>query len=305
MKIKRSLYYSRLIQRVKNMDHRIDHINNEIQKESPNGGEILNSYQGKAVNDAGQIRIDIPFDLLRMPLLPAASTTARVVCNADRHEDVQSADLAFAHLLKRERHRIARDLHDHVGQYIVGVMLRLAAIERRIEDADLRMELSELRPTLLRFTDELKAITHGINLPTGAELIPALSDMISRWESVALIETRFEHEPEGGVETDSSTTEVIFRVVQEALTNIAKHASDATLVTVRLSFTASEIVLTIEDDGRGFVGSPDMYNDCDRVHHGIAGMRERVDEVGGKFKIRSPVNHRGTCVVVTIPLTHH
>ena len=156
MKIKRSLYYSRLIQRVKNMDHRIDHINNEIQKESPNGGEILNSYQGKAVNDAGQIRIDIPFDLLRMPLLPAASTTARVVCNADRHEDVQSADLAFAHLLKRERHRIARDLHDHVGQYIVGVMLRLAAIERRIEDADLRMELSELRPTLLRFTDELR-----------------------------------------------------------------------------------------------------------------------------------------------------
>jgi signal transduction histidine kinase len=86
----------------------------------------------------------------------------------------------------------------------------------------------------------------------------------------------------------------LYCILQEGLTNIQKHAQ-ATLVGIRGQSTSEGIILEIEDNGRGF--NSNLVNSG----YGLLGMQERVDNLGGNFKINSAIN-RGTCIQVTIPL---
>jgi signal transduction histidine kinase len=83
-------------------------------------------------------------------------------------------------------------------------------------------------------------------------------------------------------------------IMQEGLTNIQKHAQ-ANLVSIRGQSTSEGIILEIQDNGRGF--NPNLVN----TGYGLLGMKERVDSLGGRFKINSAIN-RGTCIEVKIPL---
>ena len=209
-------------------------------------------------------------------------------------------------LAARDRRRIARGVHDHAGQYFVGIMLRLAALELLANDHDLRAALRELHTTVAKFRDELRAICAGerCGVPSGSSLMAALADLIPQWEREVGIAARFDREVLDSGELDDETAEVIFRVVQEALTNVAKHASQASQVSVRLHLKRQldrrMLSLEIEDDGlaRSAQEAP-----CPTVgpHNGIIGMRERVAELGGHFDVRHRVG-KGTRVVAMIPV---
>jgi signal transduction histidine kinase len=99
-------------------------------------------------------------------------------------------------------------------------------------------------------------------------------------------------------ELDPSRETVLYRVAQEALTNVAKHA-DASRVEVALRVDAEVVELTILDDGRGFDSDAELRR-FDQGRFGLAGMRERVEAVGGSFALHSRPG-AGTRIVATIP----
>ncbi|BCP53924.1 two-component sensor histidine kinase [Kaistia sp. 32K] len=204
-------------------------------------------------------------------------------------------------ILTRERQRLSRDIHDVSGQYIVSILFRLAALERTVTDSRLLAHFSNLRQTLTRFSEELQQIATGerVGVPLGYRLVAALADLIGRWEMEVEIEARFRHRGMNR-DLDNRTAETIYRIVQEALTNIAKHAATASAVTIRLRRMPDSVSIVIEDDGRG----PDSAIDTARARRGsgIAGMSQRVAELGGAFSIRTRPGGKGTRLAATIPL---
>jgi len=203
--------------------------------------------------------------------------------------------------VEQERRRLARDIHDVSGQYIVAALLRLATLEQRVDDPDLLHQVADLRTMLTRLSEELEEVGSGARagIPGSGSLIAALADMIGQWESRIGIATAFRHEMGDGLNLSDVVSKAVFRIVQEGLTNIAKHAASATHVLVYLRVGEERLVLCIEDDGSG----PSMTQRKDRYprgHAGVAGMMARVGELGGDFALRSRAG-KGTRLLIMLP----
>jgi signal transduction histidine kinase len=212
---------------------------------------------------------------------------------------------AIQDAVRQERQRIARDLHDHAGQYLIGIAFRLAAIEQAIADPSTNHAFAELRQLLDRFCHELRAISRGehLGLPFGCDLATALANMAFQWERETGIAVRFHSEQTGnGIEPDGAISEAMYRIAQEALTNIAKHATKASHVMVRLEFAPELLRLTIADDGPGLESCRETGRPVRRG--GIINMQERLAERGGQLVIFCPPAG-GTTVVATMPMERH
>ena len=204
--------------------------------------------------------------------------------------------------IESERNRIARDLHDGPVQGVSAASLSLEAALLMIGagDVDRGVDvLSKVRHELADEADALRALMSGLRPPVLEErgLIPALREAVTRFGI------------EQGVETDlvgalplpmSSDLETLaYRVVQEALTNAAKHAR-AGRVVVSVETTATSLRVEVEDDGRGFdSGMTREFLRQGRV--GLASMRERVELANGTFVVRSNQG-RGTSIIATLPV---
>jgi two-component system, NarL family, sensor histidine kinase UhpB len=192
-----------------------------------------------------------------------------------------------------ERRRIARELHDEVGQTLTGVMLQVEGLAGTIPD-ELREQLDELRETARQGTEEVRRIVRQLR-PEALEdlgLQSALAALATAFSEHARIpiERRLEHGPPLSEEHEL----VVYRVAQEALTNVARHA-DATAVELRLERIDERVILTVRDDGRG------LPSDVSRSSHGILGMRERAMLIGAQFSITTP-RGGGTEVRLSVPL---
>ncbi|HEX6400797.1 MAG TPA: PAS domain-containing sensor histidine kinase [Actinomycetota bacterium] len=204
--------------------------------------------------------------------------------------------------IESERNRIARDLHDGPVQGVSAASLSLEAALLMIGagDVDRGVEvLAKVRKELADEADALRALMSGLRPPVLEErgLMPALGEAATRFG--------IEH----GVETDlvgalprplSADLETLaYRVVQEALTNAAKHAR-ANRVVISVEATPLSLRVEIEDDGRGFDSA--MTREFLRQGRvGLASMRERVELANGTFVIRSTPG-RGTSIVATLPV---
>jgi two-component system, NarL family, sensor histidine kinase UhpB len=183
-----------------------------------------------------------------------------------------------------ERRRIARELHDEVGQALTAAMLRLDRVEVAEAKETLRMTLEEVREIARRLRPE------------------ALDDLGLRNALRALVasvarDARLDVTPEIEADLPLLAAEqelVVYRVAQEALTNAVRHA-DADALRVSLRADSDAVVLTVQDDGRGF----DPGNDT--TASGIRGMRERALLVRGRLDLQS-ARGRGTVVTLRIPL---
>jgi two-component system sensor histidine kinase UhpB len=190
-----------------------------------------------------------------------------------------------------ERARVARELHDEVGQTLTAVALRA---ERAAGAASLESEaLSEIAETVLQSLEDVRRI--------GRELRPeALDDLGLVSALIALClrvgrqaGVRVLRDLEWQLPTLSSEVElVIYRVAQEALTNAVRHAQGKE-VKVSLTRAAGGVVLVVSDDGRGL---PEQTSEG-----GLAGMRERALLIGADLETRS-VSGRGTEIVLSVPL---
>src|ERR687895_622219 len=222
----------------------------------------------------------------------AASEVQRLTADFNRmmgrleHERRESGR-AVLRAQEQERSRIAQDLHDEVNQALTAILLRLSAT---IGDAPwgLRSELQETQELVSQAMDELLALARQLR-PTALDdhgLVAALAGQVSDFGQRTGMQARFHHHGELPMLSDEEQL-VIFRVTQESLSNIAKHAH-ARGVDVELSFVG-RTVLRVRDDGNGFTAQSSQRRNG-RVRGragglGLNGMRERALLVGGNLNV--------------------
>jgi two-component system sensor histidine kinase UhpB len=190
-----------------------------------------------------------------------------------------------------ERSRIARELHDEVGQMLTAVALRA---ERAAGDASLQSDaLREIAGTVLRSLEDVHRIGRELR-PEALDdlgLVSALVALCSRAERQGAVRVR--RDLDWRLPTLSSEVElVIYRVAQEALTNVLRHAQ-ATEVIVALTAAEGCVVLVVRDDGRGLPAR--------RREGGLGGMQERALLIDARLEVRSTAG-RGTEVVLSVPV---
>jgi PAS domain S-box-containing protein len=204
--------------------------------------------------------------------------------------------------IESERNRIARDLHDGPVQGVSAASLSLEASLLMIGagDVDRGVDvLSKVRKELADEADALRALMSGLRPPVLEErgLMPALREAVTRFGVEQGVETDLVGQLPRPMSSDLET--LAYRVVQEALTNAAKHAR-AGRVVVSVETTATSLRVEVEDDGRGFDSA--MTREFLRQGRvGLASMRERVELANGTFVIRSSAG-RGTSIVATLPV---
>jgi len=190
-------------------------------------------------------------------------------------------------LQEAERQRVARELHDEVGQTLTGVMLQVEGLASAIPE-ELRDQLDVLRETARHGTEEVRRIARRLR--------PDALDELGLHSAMAALATSFGLPIERRIDTELPLSReqelVVYRVAQEALTNVVRHAH-ASRADLELHHENRETVLTIRDDGRGMAsGSLPSSN-------GIRGMRERAMLIGAQLTIESRPG-QGTEVRLTI-----
>lgn len=196
---------------------------------------------------------------------------------------------------EEERRRIARELHDETAQALTGVLLGLGRIESA---GDLSAASEEARRMGEELTDALREL-RGIAMrlrPTILDhfgLVPALEQLVEQSGAGDEAQMRFEHSLERRLDPEVETT--VYRVVQEALNNAAKHA-EASEIRVEVRDRDGAVSAAIEDDGRGFDAEV-----ARREGLGITGMEERAELIGGELAIASSPG-AGTRVVLRVPV---
>ena len=199
-----------------------------------------------------------------------------------------------------ERNRLAREIHDTLAQGLTATGLQLESAEALLDHEagaarareSLRRALSLTRSNL----DEARRSVLDLRAAPleGRSLPEALKALVDRWEAETGVSTRFKA-INGSHPLPPRVEVALYRICQEALTNVARHA-DAGRVTVRLLVTPEEVRLVVMDNGRGFDPSSVAAQ-----RHGIVGMKERADTVGGLLEVES-TTHGGTRLEVAVPL---
>ncbi len=230
------------------------------------------------------------------------STTSRLLAESlHLQEELRFLSRRLLVAQEEERKRISRELHDIVAQTLTGINVRLAALTLKT-DANSKGILSNIASTQ-RLVEKSVDIVHRFARdlrPTVLDdlgLIPALKSYLKDFmerSGIRATLTVFA----GVEELDSTTRTVLYRVAQEALINVAHH-SKAANAKVSIRKLKEVIRMEIHDDGKGFkVDKPVRSHSCQRL--GLLGMRERVEMIGGHFRVESEPG-KETTVYVDIP----
>ena len=197
---------------------------------------------------------------------------------------------------EEERKRISRELHDEAGQGLMALRLFLGMIASESKQAETASAIEEATSMLDRTIGELRRIIARLSPRTLNELglLAAIRKEARSLSKVTGMRGMLELPPDLPNVTHE-TEIVLYRAVQEALHNIAKH-SQARNFTIRLECCDRLFLLRIEDDGVGFTARPNNHGSF-----GLLGMRERIAAMGGTVRIRSR-RGRGTKIRVMLPL---
>jgi signal transduction histidine kinase len=196
-----------------------------------------------------------------------------------------------------ERSRLARELHDETGSALTAILLGLAAIDTAATLPEAHQASTALRETARSTLENVGRMAFALR-PSALDefgLVTALNDLIAGLEEQGGPKVELELDPPAGARLPTKVETAIFRITQEALTNVVKHA-EAKTVDVRLACRERSVVLTIEDDGGGFSQVQVRGGGL-----GLVGMRERVASVSGALDIESK-RDVGTRLTVEIPL---
>ena len=217
-------------------------------------------------------------------------------------EQLRSLSRQVLQAQEEERKRISRELHDVIAQTLTGINIRLATLKKGTglspedfeRDIELAQKLVENAVNIVhQFARELRpAVLDDLGL------IPALHSFMKNFTVQTGIHTHLTAFA-GLEELDTSRRTVLYRVAQEALTNVSRHAQ-ASHVEVTIQKHAGGICMKINDDGRSFNVEQRLRGKGGK-RLGLLGMRERLEMVGGRFEIAS-VPGQGTTVTAEIPL---
>ncbi|MDH5932329.1 cache domain-containing protein [Vibrio splendidus] len=196
-----------------------------------------------------------------------------------------------------EKKHLARELHDGINQLLVSSRCHLELLGNKLQNEDLKVHLNKSQHSLMRAIEEVRHISHQLR-PSSLDdigLEAALSSLLLDFQahSGIEVETLFSTQP-GKLKSEAATT--LYRVVQESLNNIEKHAQ-ATKVTVIAQQIGNVLQLLIQDNGVGF----NTYKAMEKRGIGLRNMRERVEFIGGDFELMSEIG-LGTEITVLLTL---
>jgi two-component system sensor histidine kinase UhpB len=202
---------------------------------------------------------------------------------------------------EEERRRLARDLHDEVNQALTAILLRLEALAHETP-AERAPEVAELKRLVNQAMDELLNLARQLR-PSALDdhgLVPAVETQLKRFSARTGIEVRVDTQGDPDTLADVVQT-AIYRVAQEALTNVTRHAG-ATLVELELQEDEGAAELRVSDDGGGFDPSVVARTHSEGPHGGLGlvGMAERARLVGGELDVRSAPGG-GTTITLRVP----
>jgi signal transduction histidine kinase len=186
------------------------------------------------------------------------------------------------------RDRAAQDLHDHVGQFVAGLFLRLNILCRHVTSQAGRSQIELMRAQLSRLEDELAHLYEPSRPAALSSGLPAaISALLRDWENTAGFHVDFQcNQPELWLDPDVEIA--LYRVAQEAITNIVKHAPSTTNVEVTLKCSENDWeLLAVSDDGAGFNAKVHLTQSIAKRKLGLAGMRRRLSDIGGDLEIVS------------------
>lgn len=245
-----------------------------------------------------------PFLLEERHLIDAVADKLGRLVQAKRTEAqmrILSRELIKAQ--ETERLRIATELHDHLAQDLAAIKLELGGLEvSKVDNPDLARSVAKLSNQLAKTITGIRDLAYDL-LPPGLEdlgLVTTLSHYCADFAKRSGLVVDYFADGMDGVRLDFESQINLYRLVQEALTNVRKHAL-ATRVTVRLICSHPSVILRIEDDGCGVDIDRRMDEFYQAKRMGIWGMRERTRLLGGRIAIKSQPG-RGMRIHIEIPV---
>ncbi len=268
--------------------------------------QVGNEMRGiLAVTGAGLTEADVP------AMTAFANQAAIALENARLFEEVQAGQERLRVLAQQvvsaqeeERRRIAQELHDELGQALTGIVFDLAAIEKELPPEStpaIKDKLAEASSLTYQLDERVSEIALDLRpyMLDDLGLLPTLRWYVNRYTKRLNIEVEIEAMSlEERLPPQVETA--LYRVVQEALTNVARHAQ-ANRVSVRLERKESTVTVFVEDDGRGFDVEKIAGPHPPERGAGLLGIRERVASLGGTFSIQSRPG-QGTRLTIEIPV---
>lgn len=247
-------------------------------------------------------------DYISVPVVPEL-LRAKVSIFAELHRKTHQLELLNAELRRlsssliatqdEERRRIARELHDGLGQDLVAIKMMLDGILQ--DNSRSKKQVAADVSTLIdRTIQQVRSISHLLHPPLLDEvgLRAALKWYLDGFTKRSGIETDLDVQPSSFPRIAPELETAVFRIVQEALTNVFRH-SGARKASVTIFKEENQVVMTVRDDGKGISDYVVEFRP-DSIGIGIGGMRQRIKEFGGELRLRN--SNPGTIVEVVIPI---
>ena len=222
---------------------------------------------------------------------------ALAIENARLYHQVQDAAVL------EERERIAREMHDGMAQVLGYINTQTLAVKRLIDNGayeEARAELTRMEDIARELYTDIREGIIGLRSPSSEQraFVDALRDYAEQYERMCGIPVEIRVADDEEPQIDSHSELQLIRIVQEALTNVRKHA-EATRVSIKIDGDDHEISLNVCDNGRGF--NPEHLPAAGHPRFGMQTMRERAEAVGGTLRIE-PSSSGGACVRARVPV---
>ncbi len=216
------------------------------------------------------------------------------------HERLRALSRRLLEVQEEERGRLARDLHDDIGQALTALKIQVESLHRAAEPA-LRARIAEGVETVQHTLERVRQLSLSLRPPQLDDLglAAALRSHLDRQASVAGLAAHFDA-AEAPQDIEPETETACFRVAQEAINNVLRHAHART-VWLRLFMASGRLALSVRDDGRGFDLESVRRRGASGASLGLIGMEERVALAGGSFELRAAPG-QGTVLLATFPV---
>jgi signal transduction histidine kinase len=262
----------------------------------------------------GQLNIAFPdrskLSNLDMAFLSALGPQLGVAIeNARLWEEVRRKDAARAELLKKvvgaqeeERRRIARGLHDEMGQMLTSLLVGLKVMEKSADPEETRQISDRMKHTVNQMLDAIHdlAVELRPSVLDDLGLVPAIEDFAQSCPTRLGIQVEVSAAGMNGHRLSYEVETTLYRIVQEAITNVARHAQ-TNQARVLFELRAGSVVAIVEDAGRGFNVEKVLSAPQVRERLGLCNMEERAALIGGKVEIESKPG-KGTTLFVQVPV---
>jgi signal transduction histidine kinase len=226
----------------------------------------------------------------------AETFAARAALAVDLSERIASDSLRrVVEAQELERRRLARELHDETGQALTSILLGLKGLEERFDDPESRAATAELRELVVSTLQDVRRLAVELR-PSALDdfgLVAALERLATSFTEQSGIAVDFQTSL-GGERLSGEVETALYRIVQESLTNVVKHAR-ARRVSILLTRKSGSIKAVIEDDGQGFDPAEGTLEGF-----GLVGMRERLALLGGRLQVESG-GEAGTTIAAEVP----